>query len=111
MSQASIQKEWEYLDSPAGTPAARGTFLGQQLSGLSSAINNIVIPQTNIADLGATTNLAASNFTAAIAAAPTKAEIDVGIDVLKGHVETRLDNIEAKVDALLAALRSAGILA
>lgn len=90
-----------------------------------------------VAPLGATSNLsalavtatsiAASNFTAAVAAEPTKAEVDFGINTLKTAVvtaldlkadnadcellrtqtEARLDAIEAKVDAVIASLIAA----
>lgn len=96
---------------------------------------------TVIAALGATTNLSAavvvatdipaSNLTAAIPSAPTKAEIDAGINAVVLNIETaldlkadnadvetlrtqseaRLDAIEAKVDALIAALKTAGLMA
>ena len=96
---------------------------------------------TVIAALGATSDLSAavvvatdipaSNFTAANAAEPTKAEIDAGIDAVVLNIETalnlkadnadvetlrtqseaRLDAIEAKVDALIAALKTAGLMA
>ena len=79
----------------------------------------------------AATNLTASNLTAAIPSAPTKAEVDAGIDVVASEVETalglkadnddvetlrtqaeaRLDAIEAKVDAFLAAVKAAGLMA
>jgi hypothetical protein len=99
-------------------------------------------PQADaVAAIGATSNLSAlavtatvisdSDFTAANAAEPTKAEIDAGIDTLRTavvtaldlkadnadcetlrtEVEARLDAIEAKVDALIAALKSAGLMA
>lgn len=77
------------------------------------------------------TNIAASNFTAAIPAEPTKAEVDAGIDTLKTAVvtaldlkadnadvetlrtetEARLDAIEAKIDAFLASVKAAGLMA
>lgn len=94
-----------------------------------------------IAAIGTTTNLsaavvvastiAASNFTAAIPAEPTKAEVDAGIDTLKTAVvaildikadnadletlrtqtEARLDAIEAKMDVIIAALKTTGVIA
>jgi hypothetical protein len=94
-----------------------------------------------IAALGVTSNLSAavvtatvianSNFTAAIPAEPTKAEVDVGIDTLRTavvsaldvkadnadletlrtQVEARIDAVEAKFDAIIAALKTAGIMA
>ncbi len=96
---------------------------------------------TVIAALGTTSNLsaavvaattiAASNLTAVSAPDPTKAEVDTGIDTLKTAVvtalnlkadnvdvetlrtqaEARLDAIEAKVDAVIAALKTAGLMA
>jgi len=60
---------------------------------------------TNITALGTTTNLTAIAATYAdLAAARTS------VDTLKTDVEARLDVIEAKVDALIAALKTAGVM-
>lgn len=64
-----------------------------------------------IAALGTTTALSASDLTAAIPSAPTKAEVDAGIDALAAKAEARLDAIESKVDAFLAAIKAAGLMA
>jgi hypothetical protein len=64
-----------------------------------------------IAALGTTTNMSASNLTAAIPTAPTKAEVDAGINALAAKAEARLDAIESKVDAFLASLKAAGLMA
>jgi len=93
-----------------------------------------------VSAIGVTVNLTApavapavivnSNFTAANATEPTKAEIDVGIDTLrtavvgvldvkadnadlstlKGEVEVRMGAVEAKIDAVIAALKAAGLM-
>lgn len=56
--------------------------------------------------LGTTTNLSAISATYAdLAAARTS------VNTLKGEVETRLDNIEAKLDEVIAALKTAGLMA
>lgn len=100
-----------------------------------------IIKATAIAAMGNTTDLIAavvvpatiadSNLTAANAAAPTKAEVDAGINTLKAAVvnvlnikadnvdletlitstEARLAAIEAKVDAVIAALKTSGVTA
>ena len=79
----------------------------------------------------AATDLTASNLTAAISSAPTKAEVDAGIDAIAAEIETalglkadnadvetlrteveaRLDSLDAKVDAFLAAIKAAGLMA
>lgn len=109
---------------------------------MSSAVDSGSNLQASaIAALGATSNMTAlavtatvianSNFTAAIPAEPTKAEVDAGIDTLRTAVvnalnlkadnadaetlrteaEARLDAIEAKIDAVIAALKAASLMA
>lgn len=68
-------------------------------------------PAAAVAAIGATSNLPASNLVAAIPAEPTKAEVDAGIDTLRVAAEARLDVIEAKIDAVIAALKAAGMMA
>lgn len=117
-------------------PEAAQEVINMIDSAMSSATQASVI-----AALGVTSNLSvlvvtatdipASNFTAAIPAEPTKAEIDAGIDAvvlnieaaldlksdnadvetLRTQSEARMDAIEAKVDALIAALKAAGLMA
>ena len=106
-----------YLNSAQGSLERVAAYMDRQLTGLSdlvSAVEGVVLPQSDIADLGATTNLAASNVTLSTtdtyADAAVKAAIDAAVDALAASAEARLDAIEAKVDALLAALRSAEIL-
>lgn len=100
-----------------------------------------IIKAAAIAAMGNTTDLIAavvvpatiadSNLTAVNAAAPTKAEIDAGINTLKTAVvnvlnikadnvdletlitstEARLAAIEAKVDAVIATLKTSGVTA
>lgn len=95
----------------------------------------------SVAALGATSNLSVlapvaasisdSAGTYAIPAEPTGAEVDAAIDALRDKVETaldakadnddadqlrsqaeaRLDAVEAKVDAVIAALKAAGLMA
>jgi hypothetical protein len=81
--------------------AALSTKLGQLFDQINART------QGAIASLGATTNLPASSMTAALPAAPTAAEVDTAIDVLKTAVEARLDAIEAKVDDILVKIRAA----
>lgn len=109
---------------------------------LSAAVNAGSNSQAAaVAAIGASSNLTAlavtatvianSNFTAAIPAEPTKAEVDAGIDTLRTavvtalnlkadnadaealrtEVEVRLDAIEAKVDAVIAALKASAQMA
>lgn len=112
---------------------------GQELASAIDAGGNA--QASAVAALGATSNMSAlvvtatvianSNFTAAIPAEPTKAEVDAGIDALRNAVvaaldikadnadvetlrtqaEARLDAVEAKIDAVIAALKAAGLMA
>ncbi len=61
---------------------------------------------SNVAIMGSTTNLTAiAGSYADLAAARTS------VNTLKSEVETRLDNIEAKIDAVINALTGASIMA
>jgi hypothetical protein len=130
------QKIEAAIKGSIANPAAAQEIINMIDSELSSASQATVI-----AALGATsalsalavtaTDIPASNFTAAIPAEPTKAEIDVGIDAvvlniesalnlkadnadvetLRTQSEARLDAIEAKIDAVIAALKTAGLMA
>lgn len=62
----------------------------------------------NVAAIGATSNIPASAATYAIPAEPTGAEVDTAIDDTVVFIEARLDTIEAKVDAVIAAMIAAG---
>jgi hypothetical protein len=95
-------------------------------SGPAAAVAAIGTTSNLSAAVVANTTIAASNLTAAVSADPTKAEVDAGIDTLKSavvtalnlkadnvdvetlrtQVEARLDVIEAKIDALIAALKA-----
>lgn len=68
-----------------------------------------------VAALGATTNLPA---TAAVLStsntytdAAVKAAIDGAVTALRAAAETRLDNAEAKIDAVIASLKAAHLMA
>lgn len=130
------QKIEAAIKGSIANPAAAQEIINMIDSELSSASQATVI-----AALGATsalsalavtaTDIPASNFTAANAAEPTKAEIDAGIDAvvlniesalnlkadnadvetLRTQSEARLDAIEAKIDAVIAALKTAGLMA
>jgi len=94
-----------------------------------------------VAAFGATTNLTAAAVapttfvattgTYAVPATPTGAEVDTVVDgalakvkavvdikadnadleTLRGEVETRLDNIESKINAIIVAMKAAGLMA
>lgn len=73
---------------------------------LSADSNGAVSQAAVVAALGTTTNLTAiAGSYADLAAARTS------VNTLAGEVETRLDAIEAKVDAVIAALKTAGLMA
>lgn len=129
----------ELISEINGIRKYRNTTTGRVFEGLEPSY--IAGVSTVIAALGSTSNLsalvvantiiAASNFTASNAAAPTKAEVDAGIDTLKTavvtalnlkadnvdcetlrtQIEVRLDAIEAKIDAFLAANKTSGQMA
>lgn len=94
-------------------PTDLANELGKRFQSIDEDLDGFQIADqaAAVADIGVTTNLPTSNFVAAVAAEPTKAEIDTGINTLKTAVESRLDVIEAKVDALLGALRDAALIA
>lgn len=113
----------------AATELAAAVDLGGNSQ--AAAVAAIGVTSNMSAAVVAATVIANSNFTAAIPAEPTKAEVDAGIDTLRTAVvaaldikadnvdletlrtqaEARLDAIEAKVDAVIAALKSAGLMA
>ena len=65
-------------------------------------------------DIGAilpTVNIPASSIGAADPANPTEAEVEAAIDVTIAAVESRLDDIETKLDASRSALQGAGLMA
>lgn len=72
-----------------------------------------VTPQTDIADI-TTSNLAATTITLSTgdvyADADVKTAVDTGLAGVTSKVETRLDALDSKVNAILAALRAAGVL-
>jgi hypothetical protein len=71
-------------------------------------------PAASIAALGSTVNIPVVNVTLSTSDtytdAAVKTAIDAGANAVRTAAETRLDNIEAKVDALLAALVTAGLM-
>ena len=77
---------------------------GEELAAAVDAGSNA--QAESVAVLGTTTNLSAISASYAdLAAARTS------VNTLKGEVEARLDAIEAKVDAVITALKNAGIMA
>lgn len=79
---------------------------------IADAIDSGSNPQAAaVAALGSTSDLSAVAGTYATPAEPTGAEVDATAQALADEVETRLDNVEAKVDAVIAALKAAGLMA
>lgn len=70
-----------------------------------------------VAALGATADLSAAaaavttGGTPDCDAAAVEAGINAAVDALAGEVEARLDASEAKIDAIIAALKAAGLMA
>lgn len=56
-------------------------------------------------------DVAAVTGTYAIPAEPTGAEVDATVEALRSGVETRLDALDSKVNAILTALKAAGLMA
>lgn len=71
----------------------------------------------NVAALGTTDNIAGASTTVSTGGTPDcdaadiQTGVDSAIDTVAAEIETRLDNIEAKVDALIAALVASGQMA
>lgn len=102
-------------DSVPGGYAAADAASGDTTGDVRLTPTGTVGKASTIAALGTTTNLAASNVTLSTSDtytdAAVKTAIDTAVDALKTNAETRLDNIETKVDAIIAALKVAKIVA
>ncbi|MER9883105.1 hypothetical protein [Mesorhizobium sp. M0118] len=72
-----------------------------------------VTPQSNVADIGAS-NLAATTITLSTTNtytdAAVKTAVDTGLAGVTAKAETRFDAVDTKINALLAAMRLAGVL-
>lgn len=66
-------------------------------------------PAALVADLAASTNIPAA--ACAGAATPSATNVNAAIDTVAAVAETRLDNLEIKVNAILAALKAANLMA
>jgi hypothetical protein len=66
-------------------------------------------PAAVVTALGASTDLPAA--ACAGGAAPTAAQVNAAIDTVAAVAETRLDALESKVNSILAALKSADLMA
>lgn len=66
-------------------------------------------PAALVAALAASTNLPAA--ACAGAATPSATNVNAAIDTVAAVAETRLDNLEIKVNAILAALKAANLMA
>ena len=88
-------------DALPGTLPRTAAAASAELLALAAAI-----PVAAIASLGATTNLTAVPGTFA-----DEAAVQTYLVALRADVEARLDAIEVRVDAVLAALRTATVLA
>ena len=64
----------------------------------------------NVAVLGETSDLSAADVTSGGTANVTAENVASAIDAVIAEVESRLDDIEAKVDAVIDALTGAGIM-
>ena len=66
-------------------------------------------PATYVAPFGTTTNIAAANC--AGAATPSATNVNSAIDTATATIESRLDAIETKLNAVLSALVAASLMA
>ena len=83
---------------------------------ISAALDSGINPQAaSVAVIGATSNLPTSNVTLSTSDtytdAAVKTAIDAGVNALRTASESRLDVIEAKIDAVITALKAAGLMA
>lgn len=67
----------------------------------------VIEPQANVANIGATTNI--TTVPASFAALSDVQSYLAGANVIP-NIEQRMDNLETKINSILAALRAAGIL-
>jgi len=75
-----------------------------------SAIESGSNPQAaTVAPLGATADFSAAALSTADTY--TDAAVNAELDSLVGEVEDRMDAVEAKIDAVIAALKAAGLMA
>jgi len=83
---------------------------------ISAAINAGANAQAvSVPVIGTTTNLPTSNVTLSTSDtytdAAVKTAIDAGVNALRTASESRLDVIEAKIDAVITALKNASLMA
>ena len=87
--------------------------IGDEIQAAADAGTNPVAG--TVAALGSTTNLPASNAVLSTsntyADAAVKTAIDGAVDALRVPAEARLDAAEAKIDAVIAALKASGQMA
>lgn len=66
-------------------------------------------PAAVVAAIGTTTNIPAASC--AGVAEPSATQVNAAIDTTNAVVETRLDGVEAKINAVIASLKAAGMMA
>lgn len=95
------------------TVALANRVAAKEISDALSAIQ-IVAPAADVAAFGSTTNLPAGNAALSTSNTYTDAAVNAAINGAVNAVNTvaeaRLDNLEAKVNAILAALKNAGLM-
>lgn len=97
----------------AGTRSQLNTLLGSAAAAdLVNQIDSGGNPvAANVALLGETSDLSAAATTAGGTPDVEAGAVDDAIDALSAEVEARLDDIEAKVDAVISAMIAAGQMA
>lgn len=109
---------WNNTDKEITTTAAGNTFAGWAYVAAASADTTVLVKlglESGVSTAGTATVIAAlgttTDLTAIAATFSDLAAARTAVNTLKTETETRLDTIEAKVDAILAALKAAGLMA
>lgn len=106
---------WNSGNSNVTTTASGNTFIGNAYKAALSADATCFVVIGSLDSVGQAANVAAlgttTNLTAIAASYADLAAARTSVNTLKGEVETRLDNAEAKIDAVIAALIAANLMA
>lgn len=82
--------------------------IGEEVSSAIDSGSNVAA--ASVAEIGATADLSAASVTTGGTPDCDAAAVQDAIDAVAGEVESRLDALEAKIDELIAALKTAGLM-
>lgn len=68
--------------------------------------NTALSPAATVTPLGTTADISGASMPASY----NQAQVEAAVDAVSGEIETRLDDIEAKIDELIAAMTTAGLM-